>query len=272
MPYLSKITVFSLLLSLCSLGLYSQNLSYWGQTAPNMAMGRAGAAATDLNALYTNVAGLTSLESTTVIVTGEQRFNITELQALAAGGAIVTSSGVFGVKLGYFGFEEYNEQNLTLTYSRKLMDQLSIGAEIIVLQTQIPEFDSEVTATFALGAQTYLGEQLILGVHLYSPIRVEIAEDEFIPSTYRAGLSYLASKKLTVNAELEKSVDFPVRFRGGIDYLFLEALRVRLGYSSEPSSFHFGFGYRFANIQLDAAASYHQILGFSPAVSLAYQF
>ena len=99
-----------------------------------------------------------------------------------------------------------------------------------------------------------------------------MAEGELIPSIYRAGLSYIASKKLRINAELEKNIDFPFRFRGSIDYKFLEALEVRLGYSSEPSSFHFGFGYSFANFSLDAASSYHQVLGFSPAVSLTYQF
>lgn len=249
-----------------------QNVQYWGQTAENIALARTGAAATGLSALYANIAGLTQLESNSVIVSAEQRFELTELQTLSAGGAIVTNSGIFGVKIGYFGFEDYNEQNLSLLYSRKLMDKLSLGAEIILLQTQIPEFDSQIAATFALGVQTQLSKELLLGVHLYSPIRVELAEGELIPSIYRAGLSYIASKKLRINAELEKNVDFPFRFRGSIDYKFLEALEVRLGYSSEPSSFHFGFGYSFANFSLDAASSYHQVLGFSPVVSLAYQF
>ena len=266
---------FELLFFVCCLSytlLPAQSIQYWGQNAANIGMARTGAAEIGLNALYTNIAGLSELKNTEVIVSGEQRFELSELQILTAGGAIPTNAGTFGIKVSYFGFEAYNEQSITASYARKLMDKLSIGAEIIVLQTRIPEFETNTAATFALGVHSKLSKDLYLGIHLYSPMRVEIAEEEFLPSIYRAGLTYIASKKLRINAELEKTIDFPFRFRGGFDYQFIKELHVRLGYSSEPASFHFGFGYSFLGIQLDAAASYHQVLGFSPVMSLAYQF
>ena len=57
-----------------------QNVQYWGQTAENIALARTGAAATGLSALYANIAGLTQLESNSIILSAEQRFELTELQ------------------------------------------------------------------------------------------------------------------------------------------------------------------------------------------------
>jgi hypothetical protein len=50
-----------------------------------------------------------------------------------------------------------------------------------------------------------------------------------------------------------------------------DALALRLGFGSDPSQYAFGFGWKLKTFRLDVAAGYHQVLGFSPQVSLTYQ-
>ncbi|HKK78887.1 MAG TPA: hypothetical protein VJ933_04630, partial [Phaeodactylibacter sp.] len=145
-------------------------------------MGYTGATFGDINALFTNQAGLANVDNTTATAFGEQRFLLSELGSYSFGLALPTTSGTFGLSLNYFGFEGYNEQRIGLAYGKRLFDKLSIGAQALVLNTQIPEYGNRAAVTFELGFLVTLLPELQLGVHAYSPIRVRVVESEYLPS------------------------------------------------------------------------------------------
>ena len=241
--------------------------------ARSIGMANTGVTFTDVNSLFSNQAGLAMLEQLTVTAFAEQRFQLAELQSVTAGAAIPTNSGTFGVSVNYFGFEDYNEQRAGIAYARKLMDKLSIGAQVLLLNTQIPEYGNKANVTFELGLLAQLLPQLNLGLHLYSPARIELAPDEYLPTVFKLGLSYLPSDNLTILAEVEKDIDYPVRTRIGAEYQLLDALDLRIGAATEPVNLSFGLGYQISKgLSLDIASYYHEVLGFSPAAGITYAF
>ncbi|MCB9288575.1 MAG: hypothetical protein H6560_14805 [Lewinellaceae bacterium] len=240
--------------------------------ARSAAMGYTGATYTDINSIFSNQAGLAHLETPAITGYGEQRFLISEIRAAALGAALPTSSGTFGLSLHYFGFEKYNEQRVGLAYGRRLLDKLSLGAQFLVLNTRIPEYGNKAALTFELGAMAELLPQLNLGVHLFSPARVRLTDEENLPSILNLGISYLPSRKLALFAELEKDIDFSARAKFGLEYQIIEAFFLRLGTATQPTLLSFGLGYSLPNgLAIDIASSYHQVLGFTPTASITFK-
>jgi hypothetical protein len=236
-------------------------------------MGYTGTTFTDINSLFSNQAGLAKLERATAIAFAEQRFLLNELQGLNAGVALPTNSGTFGLSLNYFGFDDYNEQRAGLAYARQLVDKLSIGAQMLVLNTQIAEYGNQANVTFEIGLLAEVLPQLSLGVHLYSPARIEITTDEYLPSVFKLGLSYLPSDKLSILAEVEKDIDYALRTKVGLEYNVLDQLSMRMGLATQPVNISFGLGYQLKNgLALDVASSYHEILGFTPSAGIIMPF
>lgn len=236
-------------------------------------MANASVTFTDIYSAFSNQAGLAYLEQSTATAFAERRFLLSELQTISAAVALPTRSGTFGLTLNHFGFEAFNEQKLGIAYARKLMDGLSLGAQVLLLNTSIPEYGNKMNVTFELGILTQLLPKLHLGVHVYSPMQLELANGENLPTIFKIGLGYLPSEKLTCTAEVEKDIAYTARAKFGIEYKAAEQLAVRTGIATNPTTISFGAGYRLDNgLALDIASSYHQILGFSPSVGFSYQF
>ena len=262
---------FSLLLFTCVHFLPAQNGAPPTAGARGVAMGYTGVTYTDINSIFSNQAGLANLESLAVTGYGEQRFLVSEIRSVAMGAALPTASGTFGLSLHYFGFEQYNEQRIGLAYGRRLLDKLSIGAQFLMLNTRIPEYGNKAVFTFEAGVLAELLPQLNLGIHLFSPARIQLAEEENLPTVLKLGLSYLPSNKLSLLAELEKDIDFAARAKFGLEYQIIEPLFLRLGVATQPTTLSFGLGFALASgLRIDIASSYHQVLGFTPAAGITF--
>lgn len=268
---MKNLLVFSALL--LSSGLLSaQNGVFIANNARSVGLGGSGVAFSGLSSLGNNPAGLADLQGWGAGVQAEQRFRLSDLQLLSAAGAVATSSGNFGIQLNYFGFEAYNEQKIGVTYARKLFDQLYLGAQVGVFNTRIPEYGAQALVTFDVGLLATLGEELTFGFHLLNPIRQEIIEGEHLATVMRFGLDYRPAEKTHILAEVEKDIQQPVRVHAGLEYQIIDPLFLRLGVATEPVSMSFGFGYVLSGgLSIDVAASYHQVLGFTPAFGLVYR-
>lgn len=263
----------ALFIFLCcsSFSLFGQNGSSYSNSAKSIAMGHTGINFTDIHSLFTNQAGLANLEESSFLLSAERRFSLAELNNFNAGFALPTSSGTFGLSIHYFGFEQYNETKIGFAYGRKLMEKLSVGLQFDVLNTRIPEYGSKNLFTFELGLQSELSKQLTLGFHLFNPIKQEIAEEEYLPTVIQTGITYSPTKKVAINVELEKDIDFPFTIKTGINYEMVDNFWLRVGFNTEPAAVSFGIGYLMKNgFRLDVASTYHQELGFTPAISLGY--
>jgi hypothetical protein len=117
-------------------------------------------------------------------------------------------------------------------------------------------------------------KHLTIGIQILNPVPVNITEHppELLPATICLGLTYSFSTEFIASIEAEKDLENPLIFRAGAEYHFARPAYARIGFSTSPTSFSFGFGLEFGKFKLDMASGYHQALGFSPAGSVIYSF
>lgn len=261
-----------LILLFFSCSLFAQNGTTNSSGVRGNGVANASVGFTDINSIFNNQAGLAELKNMGFLLSAEQRFLLADLNNFGVGFALPTNSGTFGLSVHYFGFESYNESKIGLTYARKLMEKLSVGIQFDLLNTQISEYGSKNFFTFEAGLQFELIENLLIGIHLYNPVKLEIIEDEFLPTVLRAGATYTAAKKLLLHVEVEKDLDFPFIFKSGIEYELVEDFWMRVGVQTNPTALSFGLGYKFKNgMLIDIASNYHQELGFTPSLGVGFE-
>lgn len=224
------------------------------------------------DAIWANPAGLVQMDEWGMSTVFERRFLLADLNHIGIGGAFSSKSSHFGMTVHQFGSEEFKRQTFGLKYARALHQRLSLGAAVNYLQTRIDEYGNEAAIGFEIGLQSMITEQLLIGTHLVNPIPASYSEDEDLPSIFRFGAAYIPSSNVTVGLELEKDVDFPLRIRTGFEYQASSSLKIRIGYSSEPSQIHFGIGVKIGKmIFVNSALRYHATLGFTPTFGLTYE-
>lgn len=135
-------------------------------------------------------------------------------------------------------------------------------------------YGSTSAVSVEAGVLAQLSDELWLGAHVYNPNRAKLAEfnDERLPSIFRLGLRYDFSEKVLAALEVEKDVDFDPVMKAGVEYHVVEYLYLRAGIATNPQQSTFGFGLVLKQFKLDVATGLHSQLGYSPQVSLLYQF
>lgn len=244
--------------------------------ARGAAMGNASVTFTDVNSIFSNQAGLAFLEKLSFTVYSESRFLTTGIHSFLFAGAYPHEKmGTFGLAIHYFGVEAYREQKIGIAYARKLFKNLSLGVQVDYLGIQIPEYGSANTLTFELGILAKVNDELSLGAHAYSPVRVPVnldsnADFDKISPVFKMGAAYSPSKQVTLTGEMEKNLDYPFRGKMGIEYCPISVLVIRGGVGTRPFLMSFGLGIRLKSLDIAIASSYHQVLGFTPNLSLSY--
>ena len=240
----------------------------------------------DINSLFNNQAGLADLKNSSFLLSGQETFDAPYSpysDNMGVGFAIPISSGTVGFNFHYFGATSIKQNKIGLTYARRLMETLSIGVQFDMLSTQIPRKEKSTLFTFEVGLQYQVLENVLLGIHLYNPAKLEIIEDEFLPTILRVGTTYAPSKKILVHVEIKKDFDYPFVFKSGVEFELVADLWLRLGFQHKPTTFNFGIGYLFKNrFRFDVGAYYQQGLnltssgvlassGFVPSFGLGYE-
>lgn len=235
-------------------------------------LGGTGLIFTDAHAVWTNPAGLGNLAAMGVNASGEQRFGLSELQTVQLGVALPVGNGGFGLSVMSFGFSSYRENRLGISYGRKLSDNFRLGVELVGFNASVPAFESRFAATFSLGAQLDILENLTVGFRAFSLMRVETAEGEFLPQLLSAGLGYRPNNKILLMAEIHQDIDFAARFRAGLEYQLTEQFHARLGVASGPGEMSFGLGFAATDyLRIELGSSWHEVLGLTPGVGLVYR-
>lgn len=267
---MNKLNVLLLLtFSLWCFFLQAQVSSPLTAGARGLSMGGAGLSFTGIHAAWSNPAGLSELDGLSAALYGEQRFALTDLRQISAVGAIPTSSGTFGLVVGYYGLSAYNEQRIGLVYARKLADKLRLGLQLYNFNTRIQDYGNKSLISFELGLQMDVSKQVSLAFRAANPVRIAIVDEEYLPTVLSIGFKYQPGELVTFLAEVEKDILFPARVRFGLEYQIIKTLFLRAGVATDPSVLSFGIGYELKdNIQLEFATSYHQYLGFTPGISV----
>ena len=219
-----------------------------------------------------NQAALAQTKSFAAGVYNEQRFLLKELNVFNGVAVLPTASGNFGFNTQYFGSSFHNQMQVGLAYGRKLGSKADIGGQFSYTTIQTAGYGKGAALTIETGVILHFTEQLHGGFHVSNPVSMEVGKSgESFASIYSTGFGYDASDKAFVGIEVEKVENEEVNVVGRIQYKFGKHILARGGISTSNSSFYLGFGVQLKSIRLDATASVHQQLGFTPGLQIIFQ-
>jgi hypothetical protein len=223
-----------------------------------------------------NAASLSTVKQGGIGVYGERRFMLDNLNMYNLSAALPTHSGTFGLSGNYFGFAESNQTQLSLSYGRKVLESLDVGASFHyhnISQSGIYGSSSAITGSISM--LLHLSEKITAGFNAYNPFRAswsKVADEERLPARYTFGIGYDASDKFYLTGELEKEESQPLNVNVAMHYQLIPQLFVRGGIASQTSNYFAGLGLALADLRLDIATSFHPQLGVSPGIVLLYNF
>lgn len=245
----------------------------WHLGARSAGMAHASVTLFDVWSTHHNQGGLGWLKTPSAGVYFENRFLLNELSQMGASVAVPVGPGAFGLSYSGFGWSLYKENKVGLAYGMQFNEKIAGGVQANYHSIRLPNnYGSATSVSVEAGIQARVTEELTIGVHLYNPTRTKLNDfnDERIPTIMRFGAGYQFSDKVLITAEAEKDIEFAGIVRAGLEYTPGDKLYLRGGIATNPGLISFGFGLKFDTFKADIASTYHQVLGFSPQISLSY--
>ena len=267
-----KILSFIICLQLYSWSAIAQIGLNNAESTRSLSLGGSSLLFQNIDAAFSNQAGLADVKGVQAIAFVEQRFDLAELSTASFAVAKNFNFGTAAINLSSFGFSDYSNQKLGLAYARKLFDNLAISGQFDLFNTQIKGYGSTQYITFEVGVYSKLTNQIHIAAHIFSPGNVGITDNDELSSRIRIGAKYIASKKVNISAEFHKVIAAQDDIRVGIEYMVIDKLILRVGTSFDPSKYSFGFAYQLPKgIYIEGGYSYHQQLGNTPGIGVKYQ-
>ena len=225
-----------------------------------------------LAGLHANPASWAALRARSAAVYAGQMYGLPELRH----GALSLHWPVWGTMLAggssTFGFEDYRETYLSLGAARTLRlspsQALHVGATVRYYHVDVSRFGNAYAAGLHLGAIVQVLPLIHVGVHATNVNQPQWASDAPLPRTLSVGAAYDLSDRVDLSADLFKDLDFPLRFRAGVEAAVVSMLAVRGGMQTSPSEFALGLGVHRGALYAGIAAEQHWELGWSPAADV----
>lgn len=249
----------------------------YAQTNPgprSISMGSAGMALQDVWSLQQNSAGIAGIERTIFAIGYEQHFLNPELSTQSALFVFPFKHNVFGLSFQRYGFSDFMEQTAAFAYSRNFGNTLSLAIGFKYHQLAVVNYGSSRAFSVEAGMQYRLNDRIWIGCHISNPGRSRYEEHSGsdIPVTLSFGSSFLFSNKVLIISDIQKDLDAGIDLKLGLEYKLIMWFSLRGGISVNPFKQYGGFGLNYQRFAVDAAISSHPSLGFSPNLSLSYEF
>ncbi len=182
---------------------------------------------------------------------------------------------LFNLSLGAmtYGFDLYKENKISIDLAKNFSNNLFVGLMTNLNFLSIKNYGSDLSVSFDLGLLTYLTDEIRFGFSYKNFTLSTYGESKNqIPTVFSAGISYSLLENSNINFAVEKDLDLPVSLRMGVEYLLLEYIAVRAGFSSAPEKFTFGLGIIYSFLEVDYAIFNHQDLGLTHQVGILLSF
>lgn len=222
--------------------------------------------------VYNNPGGLGRLQGITALFAFENKYNVEGFNTMMAGVEASLPPGNIGLSVFKFGDNLYNEQTASFIYANSF-GIASLGLRANYIQYHLEGYGNKGVVTIDFGGIAKITDLLFFGAYVRNINQAKLAdlEDEHVPTLLNAGLSFRPSKKIMVNIEAEKDIDFQASAKAGLEYVFLKKFTARTGVKSNPLTNFFGLGFNTTHLQVDYALTYDQVLGYSHQAAVSYQ-
>lgn len=255
--------------------------SSWGQTqslfdmrgsTQSTGLAYATTARIGLTGVHVNPASWAGLDARAASVYAGQMYGLPELRHGALSMHWPRWGYAFSAGSSTFGFEDYRETHLSIGVARALRlgtaRMLHLGITTRYYHVGVSRFGSAQTVGVHLGAIMQVLPLIHVGAHATNINQPAWAPDTPLPRTLSLGAAYDVSEHVDLSADLFKDLDFPLRFRSGIEATVLPMLVLRGGLQTAPSEFALGLELQRGALHLGVAAEQHWELGWSPAADV----
>lgn len=225
----------------------------------------------DVWSVNNNIGNLSQLQNSQIGISLNNRFLIPDFTTSTIVFALPFDDKALGINYSNFGNVNYQIHKAGIGYAMKLGKNISGGIKMNYLSINLGDFyGSKSIISGDIGISAQLNTALKMGVLIQNPTLSKLVnfEDERIPSLIHLGFNYEVSEQLNTIVTIEKDIIYPVSLRAAIVYRPAEKLTINAGVGTQPTTFGFGLGTQFNRVSLNIGSQYHQILGFSPELSL----
>jgi hypothetical protein len=242
--------------------------------ARSAALGNAAVTSTNVFAAYNNQAALGFMDKTVAAIDYQNRFLVSDLHLASAVFAMpIPYAGTMGISFCSFGTSPYNELRMGIALGKRLSEHISIGAQIDYNQITIAEYGSTGAITAEAGILAHPLNNLWVGAHVYNFTYSRFFSSQYreqLPVIFNLGLGYqiITTTSLFVQSEFRSGQN--ARLKAGIEHFLLPAFAVRIGTTLKPLELFAGVGYTYRSLVIDFAFAHHEMLGYSPQLSLSY--
>ncbi len=239
-----------------------------------LGMGSGGSALSDIWAIQQNPSGVAGLGRSTFAISYEKWNSGDDLSRQTMLIGVPLKQMVLAASLERYGIKEYLELRTGIYAAREFGDNFRLGLGLKYHQLDIIQYGSAAAFSVEAGFQFELSDRITVGSHLRNPgfSGFNDSGNSKLPVTLAVGGAFELNSRVTIVGDLNKALKAPVDFQTGIEYIIMKSAALRGGLSLNPLRQYAGFGLNYSRIRIDASASNHQALGFSPQISLGYEF
>jgi len=229
----------------------------------------------DAWAAANNPAGIARYNHVSMATSLEQRFLMKELGYYAITASVPAGKGCLGFFTMFSGYQSFIDQKVSLSYGRLFGENFLSGISLVyVFQKAGGETRPIHQVSYGLGTIVVLSKKVNLAFATFNPFQLYYKSKDYatLPSVFKLGLSFHYSPALIIHTECEKDLDLPPGLKIGIEYIFRDIFFIRGGIRIFPASWSFGAAIRHHRFIFEISSYYHQYLGYTPQVSLQFDF
>ena len=243
--------------------------------AQQAAVASCGVTEKDAFSIINNPASSAFTENVKIALFYNNKYLQAEVNEYALVSAFPTKKlGTWGLGIRFFGYSQYQESTLSLSYAKNFGSKFSVGLKGNYHRIAIEENGSKHLFSFDIGMYFQPIEKVSLGIVVQNPARQKIEKvyKETLATQIKVGASYHVSPKFNILFEAQKELSKAILFRTGFAYQVHKIFSLNMGAASQPALVSGGFGLLFKNLQLDFASTWNSNLGFAPQFSMSHSF
>lgn len=179
----------------------------------------------------------------------------------------------FALGAKILSFKAYSNSSYLSAFSYSLTPKFSIASTFELSTERYKEIDVSTNLFLSnhLSYSYILNSNTLLGGSVRNVQGFFFINEKYDPEIEIGFSSALNSQFLFV-FKLLQNIHRKIAFHTGGEYVFKNLFFMRMGCSSTQERFSYGFGVKKSDFKLDLAYLYHIRLGWSPSISISYEF
>ena len=240
--------------------------------AKSWSLGGCSTAESNIFSCSNNMASSTEIKSIQVGIYNQTRFGIKQLNAINTCLMFSKKWLQIGVSINHFGYEKFNQQNMSIGIAKKLNNSFSLGITLNYITINIAEQENTGAFAGSLSAFFKANKNLQFGLLIFNPTqsKYNINSHGNVITFGRIGVKYLINKNVYLTADADKTLAQTLILRSGINYALHPNFELSLGYANNPNYITFGFSTKLKQFDLLFASSFHQTLGLTPHLGMVF--